>query len=584
MPTSLVDGDSLLAVDIGAANTRAVLFDIVEGQYRFLAAAHAPSTVEAPFKDASEGVRNAIDQLQATTGRSLLDENRGLITPIQPNGSGVDAFVATMSAGPTLRAVIVGLLSDVSLESARRLTETIYARIVDSIGLGDQRRPDELIDGLLRQRPEVVVVTGGTDGGASRSIQKILEPVGLASYLMPAEKRPAVLFAGNHKMESEVKSLLGTLTSSLHFSPNVRPSLETEDLDPAARELARLFVEIRKKQIKGVDTIDIWANGHFLPTGYATGRMMRFLSKVYGTSKGILSVDLGSSAAVVAAGFKGKSTLGVYPQFALGENLPGLLNYTSLEEILRWSAVDISPGVLRDYLYQKALYPATIAATQEDQAISQAVARQALYLAMQAAKREFPRHAAILKAGLTPLFEPILAGGGALAGSSSPAQSLLLLLDAIQPVGVTTVILDQNNLLPLLGAAASRNSLLPVQVLESGAFMSVGTVVSPVITTNYGSPVLRARMMYEDGTEARAELKFGAIEILPLQAGQAARLNLQPASRADLGFGPGKGGTIPVSGGALGVVFDGRGRPLHLPEDIGRRRDLIKKWNWTLGG
>jgi hypothetical protein len=190
----------------------------------------------------------------------------------------------------------------------------------------------------------------------------------------------------------------------------------------------------------------------------------------------------------------------------------------------------------------------------------------------------------MIKAGLSPLFEPILASGGALANAPSLGQSLLILLDALQPVGVTTVILDQNNLLSLLGAASSRNNLLPVQVLESGAFMSVGTVVSPVITTNYGSLILRARLQYEDGTEARAELKYGALEILPLQAGQAARLTLQPGARVDLGFGPGRGGTIPVSGGALGVVFDGRGRPLDLPDDAGRRRDLIKKWNWTLGG
>jgi hypothetical protein len=333
-----------------------------------------------------------------------------------------------------------------------------------------------------------------------------------------------------------------------------------------------------------VDTIDVWANGHMLPTGYAAGRMMRFLSKVYGTSKGILSVDLGASAAVVAAGFKGKSTLGLYPQFALGENLPGLLNYTTLEEILRWSPLDITPGALRDYLFQKSLYPSAIAATKEDQAMAQAVARQALFLAMQAAKSNFPRHAAMIKTGLTPLFEPILASGGALANASSPGQSLLLLLDALQPVGVTTVILDQNNLLSLLGAAASRNSLLPVQILESGAFMSVGTVLSPVITTNYGSPILQARLMYEDGTEARTDVKFGNLEILPLASGQAGRLSLRPASRVDLGFGPGRGGTIPVSGGILGVVFDGRGRPLDLPQDPGRRRELIKKWNWTLGG
>jgi hypothetical protein len=32
------------------------------------------------------------------------------------------------------------------------------------------------------------------------------------------------------------------------------------------------------------------------------------------------------------------------------------------------------------------------------------------------------------------------------------------------------------------------------------------------------------------------------------------------------------------------VVFDGRGRPLNLPADAVRRRELIKKWRWTLGG
>ena len=584
MPVSLIEGDSLLAVDIGAATTRAVLFDVVEGQYRFVASGHAPSTAEAPFKDVSEGVRNAIAHLQSVIARPLLDANRGLISPTQSDGSGVDAFVATMSAGPTLKAVIVGLLSDVSLESARRLTETIYARVVDSISLADHRRPDAVIDSLLHSRPEVVVVTGGTDGGASRSIQKLLEPVGLANYLMPAEKRPAVLFAGNQKMESEVKTLLGSLTSSLHFSPNVRPSLETEDLDPAARELARLFVDVRKQQLKGVDVIDAWANGHVLPTGYATGRMMRFLSRVYGSAKGILSVDIGASAALIAAGFEGKSTLNVYPQFGLGENLPALLNYTTLEDILRWSPLDISTGSLRDYLYQKSLYPSAIPGTKEDQAISQSVARQALYLSMQSAKKDFPRSAAMLKPGLLPLFDPVLAGGGALSDAPTPGHSLLLLLDSLQPVGVTTVILDQNNLLPILGAAAGRNNLLPVQVLDSGAFMSVGTVVSPVVSASYGTQILRARLSYEDGTEARADLKFGTLELLPLPSGQAARLTLQPSGRADVGFGPGRSGTVSVSGGTLGVVFDGRGRPLDLPSDAVRRRELIKKWYWTLGG
>jgi hypothetical protein len=584
MPSSLVDGNSLLALDIGAANTRAVLFDVVEGEYRFVATGIAPSTMEAPHKDVSEGARSAIANLQAILGKTLLDAARGLITPSQANGSGVDALVVTISAGPTIKTVVVGLLKDVSMESARRLTESTYSRIVETIGMNDPSKPEQQVDRILRAQPDLVVISGGTDGGASRSIQKLLEPIGLASFLMPEEKRPAVLFAGNEKITEDIKTLVGSLASSLHFSPNVRPSLETEDLEPAQRELARMVVNIRKRQNKGIELMDLWSGGHMLPTAYATGRMVRFLSKVYGTKKGILSVDIGASAAVISAGFQNKSTLNVYPQFGLGENLARLLNYTSIEDILRWSPLEISEGLLRDYLYQKSLYPSTIAATKEDLAISQAITRQALYLSMQFARRDFPRSIAAIKPTLTPLFEPILAGGGVLSDTSRPGHGLLILLDSLQPVGVTTVILDQNNLLPLLGAAASQNNILPVQVLESGAFLSVGTVVSPVVSANFGTPVLRAKLSYENGTEARVELKFGSLETLPLASGEAGNLTIQCLRGADVGFGPGRGGTIPVSGGALGVVFDGRGRPLDLPADGVRRRELIKKWNWSLGG
>lgn len=584
MPVSLVSGDSLLAIDVGGANTRAVLFDVVEGQYRFIAASTAPSTAEAPFKDISQGVRTAIGNLQTVTGRSLLDGTGKLLSPTQPDGSGVDTFVATISAGRALKTVTVGLLSDVSLESARRLAETTYTRIVESMGIDDHRQPDQLIDLLVRLQPDLVVITGGTDGGASRSVHKMLEPVGLAGYLLGPERRPAVLFAGNQKLDYEVKDLLGSVTAGLQFSPNVRPSLDTEDLDPAARQLGELFLGVRQRQLKGIDLLQAWANGNVMPTAYAEGRMVRFLGKAYGKAhEGVLGVEIGASGAVVAAGFGDKGSLGVYPQFGLGENLPLLLQYTTLEEILRWTPLDVSTGVLRDYIFQKSLYPSSISVTKEDQSLAQAVTRQALHLAVQTARRDFPRSAAPARPGLLPFFNPILAGGGALTNAPTPGQCLLLLLDAIQPTGIATFILDRNNLLPMLGAASTRNSILPVQMLESGAFQSLGTVISLLGSTNLGGLMARARLQYADGRETGAEIKYGTIEILPLPAGQAATLSIQPRHGVNAGFGPGRGGTMTVSGGEVGIVLDARGRPIALPDDSGRRRELLKKWLWTVG-
>ena len=584
MPVSLLQDSSLLAVNVGASSTRAVLFDVVEGQYRFIASGQAPSTAEAPFKDISLGVSQAIFNLQTVTGKTLLDQDNQLITPMQSDGSGVDAFAATLSSGPAMRAVVVGLLSDVSLESARRLAETAYLQVIETFGLNDTRQPDEQIDAILRARPDVIILTGGTDGGASRSVQKILESVGLACYLMPEGQRPPILFAGNQSLTESVREALKNLSPSLHFSPNIRPSLDTEDLAPASRELAQVFADLRKRQMPGVDELAAWTGGRLLPTAYAEGRIIRFLSQMNGASRGILGVDIGTTATVVAAGFNGKLTLGVYPQFGLGDNLPGLLHYMRPDDILRWLHLDIAPSVVRDYLYQRSVYPGTIPVTKEDHAIAHAISRQVLHLAVQQAKRNFPPEARVLRKGLLPLFEPILAGGGALGDAPTPGQSLLLLLDALQPVGITSIILDQNNLLSLLGAAAESNHLLPVQVLESGAFMSLGTVVSVISSATYGAPVLRVRLTYEDGTDAHAEVKFGGLEILPLGMGQTARLTLQPLQRSDIGNGPGRNAALQVAGGVMGVVIDARGRPLALPEDPVRRRELFKKWLWSVGG
>src|SRR5574339_1060790 len=109
MPVSLLEDSSLLAVNVGASSTRAVLFDVVEGQYRFIASGQAPSTADAPFKDIGLGVREAIRHLQQITGAMLLGaHDNNLIAPSQLDGSGVDAVVATISAGPAVKNVVVG--------------------------------------------------------------------------------------------------------------------------------------------------------------------------------------------------------------------------------------------------------------------------------------------------------------------------------------------------------------------------------------------------------------------------------------------------------------------------------------------
>ena len=585
MSGSLVDADSLLAVDVGTVTTRAALFDVVEGSYRFIASGNAPTTAAAPIRDLGEGVRLAIEDLQVVTGRKFLGDDRHLIVPIN-DGNGVDLFVATFSAGPAVKTVVVGLLDDVSVESTQRLARTTYARVMDTIGLNDKRKPEQQIDSLLRLRPDLILLAGGTDDGATSSVRHIIETIGLTCYLLPAENRPALLFAGNKKLAGEIKSSLQNLTLSLSICSNIRPRLEIEDLQPAQHALTNLYTQIRRSQMNGVDELNGLSGNTLMPTASAEGRIIRFLSKVYDSTKGILGVDMGASAATVAAAFGGELTLGVYPQLGLGEGLANLLRFTGLNDILKWISGDIPAEMVREYLHQKSIYPASLPATPEDLAIEQALARQNLSVALNSLAKDFPQNVRRAASGLAPFFEPIMACGSVITRAPTLGQSLLILLDGIQPVGITTMILDQNNLLPAMGAAASRNSILPIQILESGAFLGLATVIAPYTSVKPGTPILTGRLVYQNGNESRIEVKQGGLELLPLPVGQSGRLYLQPLHHTDIGFGPGNTNNagIPVTGTALGVVIDSRGRPLQLPADAGQRREILKKWLWTLGG
>jgi len=583
MPSSLIDADSVMAVDVGSCTTRATLFDVVEGSYRFIAIGQSPTTAAAPIKDVGEGVVRAIENLQETTGRTFLSPDRSLIIPSQ-DGVGIDSFVATISAGPAIKTVIVGLLNDYSLQSVNRLARTTYTRLVESIGVNDRRKSEEQIDAILRFEPDLVLIAGGTNDGATRSVQKIIDTIGLACYLMPSENRPMILYAGNQAVSKEVTESLSGLTPSLHISPNIRPSLEVDDLSPASRVLADVNMQIRRIRMGGVEELYSWSGGNLLPTAYAEGRLIRYMSQAYHSNKGILGVDIGASATTIAAGFQGALTLGVYPQFGLGEHLSGLLRYTSLDDILRWLPVDVPANYVRDYIYQKATYPESLPTTLEDMAIEQAITRQVLRLAIITANKDIPANVQRPSSGGLPYFEPILVGGSAITNASTTGQGLLMVLDGIQPVGTSTIILDQNHLLPGIGAAAEVNPILPVQILESGAFMGLASIVTPLSNVKSGTPVLRGRLENKNGTETSFEVNQGTLDVLALPSGQTGQLYLEPLHRADVGFGPGRSGDILVNGTQVGVVIDARGRPLQLSKESGRRQEMHKKWIWTLGG
>jgi len=337
-----------------------------------------------------------------------------------------------------------------------------------------------------------------------------------------------------------------------------------------------------KKQTGGIRDIISWTEGNFTSTASALGRVIRFLSEKYEPEKGVMGVDIGSYATVLAAATSGEGTLRVFPNLGVGAGSTGVLKNCSLEEITRWLPLHIPEQDVRDYINNKSAYPSSLPAESDQLEIEIALAKQALRIAVKKTIPSIHKRPSAFKS-LMPPIEPFIGSGRILTNAPTRAQSLSILLDGLQPTGVTTLALDQNGILPGLGAASEINPLLTVQVIESDTFLNLGTIIAPIGYARPGTPILRIRVNREDGRTFTREIKYGSLTVLPIELGEKVSLHLRPLHRFDVGMGgPGKSGKVNAVGGSLGIIVDTRGRPLPFSLDPEKNRKRNDTWIKTL--
>ena len=575
--------DSLLAIDIGSIHTRTYLFEIAGDSFRFIAQGVARTTAEYPVHDLGEGLVSSIQNLEEITGHQILGPDGRFILPALPGGQGVDAMTATISAGPTMKIVCAGLLGDVSLVSAEHLAKTNYTRVLDQVSINDTRQMDEQIDSILKILPDAIILSGGSDDGANHSLRRLLTTLGISCSLLPPEKRPEILFAGNKAIHGDVKGILEA-NATVNIAPNIRPQPEVEILDPAQSMLTDMVNRFRFRHLDGANDLNNLVGSRLLPTASSFGRMIRFLGKVYHSQRGVLGIDMGSMLTTTAIGKAGKLYLRV--------SQPGHDRLSYLEamyqipaqELLPWIGYNLSEEYLRDYLINKAVYPATIPTTNEDLAVEYALARYRLSNAISQFSHSYPGLNMSFRNGLQPGFEPIVISGTTLTAAPSLAQSLLMVLDGLQPIGLTTIVLDQNHLLSVLGAAGQVSPNLPVEVLETGALLNLCTVLSPVSQKRPGANIMNIHIVTEDKQEIDMEVLQGSLTVIPLSQGETANLFIETPGGDQSGLSGGQTGGFKVTAGALGIVIDARGRPVRTPTDILARQELLHQWLTILGG
>jgi hypothetical protein len=175
----------------------------------------------------------------------------------------------------------------------------------------------------------------------------------------------------------------------------------------------------------------------------------------------------------------------------------------------------------------------------------------------------------------------LIGSGGVLSHAPRRAQSALMMIDAFQPEGVTMMAVDSIFMAPHLGVLSTVHAAAANEVFVKDCLVRLGSAVCPAGTGKEGQPCLSVKFTRADGTAVDESVKVGEMKLIPLGP-EKVQAAIVPAKSFDAGAGRGKELQATLEGGTVGVILDGRGRPLQLPAETKERVKKLAEWNAAL--
>jgi len=592
----------ILATDCGSTTTKAILIEKRDGEYRLIVRGEAPTTVEAPFEDVTKGVLNAVGEVEELSGRKLLDENEKIISPANGN-IGTDVYISTSSAGGGLQMMVAGVVRSMTVESAERAALGAGAIVMDVIASNDKRLPHQQIERIRHLRPDMILLSGGIDGGTTTHVVEIAELISAADPKprLGSGYRLPVIYAGNKDATGAVKETLEQKVD-LRTVPNIRPVLERENLGPAREEIHELFMEHVMAQAPGYKKLMSWTDAPIMPTPGAVGLIIKIIADMEGIEA--VGVDIGGATTDVFSVFRPEGAEGVFNRtvsanLGMSYSISNVFAEATLPMVMRWAPFRMDERDLRNRVKNKMIRPTTIPQSIEELIFEQAIAKEALRLA-------FIQHksfATVLKGiqqqrTIADAFEQTASGativnmmslnilvgsGGVLSHAPRRQQAALMLIDAFLPEGITRLAVDSIFMMPQLGVLSTVQKQAATEVFNKDCLIHLGVCVAPAGEIKKPGPAMNYKINLPDGKIESGTLNYGQMRLIKLGLDEKgnplkAKAELEPLRGLDLGHGKGAKVETELTGGVTGIILDGRGRPFILPEDDKIRVEKLKEW------
>ena len=590
---------SILATDCGSTTTKAILIELVNGEYRLRFRGEAPTTVEAPFEDVTRGVLNAVMEVEELSNRTLLDGDE-IITP-QQGDKGVDIYVSTSSAGGGLQMMVAGVVKSMSGESAERAALGAGSIVMDVLASNDGRKPHEKITRIRQLRPDMILLSGGIDGGTIKHVVELAEILKAANPQprLGSDYKLPVIYAGNNKASDEIKKTIGK-QMDLTLVENIRPVLERENLNPSRDKIHDLFMEHVMQQAPGYKKLMTWTDAPIMPTPGAVGSLIEMIAAKENIA--VVGVDIGGATTDIFSVFQGQFNRTVSANLGMSYSICNVLAEATLENVLRWVPFEIDEKELTNRIGNKMIRPTTVPQSMDELKIEQAIAREALRLSFIQHKSFAVNLKGVQKertisdafeqsdSGLSLVdmmdLDLLVGSGGVLSHAPRREQSTRMLIDAFLPEGITQLAVDSIFMMPQLGVLvnidqqdlAENAHKAALEVFNKDCLVRLGTCIAPVGNAKPGAIMLTGELTMPDGSNQQVELHQGQLLSIPAHY-EAINATLRPAKGFDIGAGKSEEISTIIYGGVVGLVFDGRGRPFNLPVEKDKRIEDLTAWS-----
>tara|TARA_B100001758_G_C18412702_1_gene617003 strand:- start:2568 stop:4388 length:1821 start_codon:yes stop_codon:yes gene_type:complete len=593
---------TILATDCGSTTTKAILIEFVKDEYRLTYRGEAPTTVEAPFEDVTRGVLNAVMEIEELSGRKIIDDDKIISPSIDDNG--VDIYISTSSAGGGLQMMVAGVVKTMSGESAERAALGAGSIVMDIIASNDGRLPHEKIKRIRELRPDMILLSGGIDGGTISHVVELAEILAAANPQprLGQEYKLPVIYAGNKEAQEKIRDTLGDKVD-LDLVDNIRPVLERENLEPSRDKIHDLFMEHVMQQAPGYKKLMSWTDAPIMPTPGAVGSLIEMISEKEDIT--VVGVDIGGATTDIFSVFQGKFNRTVSANLGMSYSICNVLAESGLDNVLRWVPFEIDRKELTNRIGNKMIRPTTVPQSLEELFIEQAIAREALRLSFKQHKEFAVGLKGVQKERtISDAFDQTTSGqslvdmmdldllvgsGGVLSHAPRREQSAKMLIDAFMPEGITQLAVDSIFMMPQLGVLAhvdkedfaedARKAAL--EVFHKDCLIRLGTCLAPVGRSKPEEIVLTTTLTLSDGSVKEQELKYGQILRLDLPY-EPINAILKPSKTMDIGAGNGQEIRTDVFGGTVGLIFDGRDRPITIPGDQDKRIESLRSWSRAL--